>query len=145
MGHICLGAPGPGTGVHSEKQLFLAMTEKGMTSTCPRIMRDFLRRGWAVGLQKGGEQELGDGTLRELVSAECLGLRKWRHPLGAVGSRDAVGFLMGHLHLSRLCWVPCKTWGSPQRQPGLWGSCRSSGRTNHFPLLNTITKPSWRH
>ncbi|KAB0389166.1 hypothetical protein E2I00_003577, partial [Balaenoptera physalus] len=74
--HICLGAPGPGTGVRSEKQLFLAMTEKGMTSACPRILGDFLRRGWAGGLQKGGEQELGDGTLRELVSAECLGLGK---------------------------------------------------------------------
>lgn len=67
--------------------------------------------------------------------------REQRQPLGAEGSKEAVGFL----HVSRLCWVPYEAWGSPQRQPGLQGPCRSAERINGFPQPSTITKSLWRH
>ena len=68
MCHTCLGAPRPGTGVLSEKQLFLGVPERGSFLPALSTTGGFLERGCG-GLRKGGEQELeGWGPARLGVS-----------------------------------------------------------------------------
>ena len=68
MCHTCLGAPRPGTGVLSEKQLFLGVPEKGVLPACTEHHRGLSGEGMR-GSRKGGEQELeGWGPARLGVS-----------------------------------------------------------------------------
>lgn len=142
MCHTCLGAPGPGTGVLSEKQLFLAVPEKGVLPACTEYHGGLSGEG-----MRGSSERRGAGIGRMgPCEAWCqLSVLAWkreqRPPLEAEGSKEAVGFL----HVSRLCWVPCEAWGSPQRQPSLQGPCRPAERINGFPQPSKITKSLWRH
>lgn len=133
---------GPGTGVLSEKQLFLAVPEKGVLAACTEHPRGLSGEGMGGPSERRGARIGGMGPCEDWCQLSVLAWkREQRWPLEAEGSKEAVGFL----HVSRLCGVPCEAWRSPQRQPGLQGLCRPAERINGFPQPSTITKSLWRH
>lgn len=120
----------------------LSSSAKGVLPACTEHHRGLSGEGMGVSLERRGAGIGGMGPCEAWCQLSVLAWEsKQRQLLGAECSKEAMGFL----HVSRLCWVPCEAWGSPQRQPGLQGLCRSAERMNCFPHPSTITKSLCRH